>query len=227
MLPASLIADCSSSPKGAAGLFGRRSISGARRMAVGCGNTSSVRPVRSPIICISTATIGSSSGRMRDGTSSSAAIVIVGTVIMIVLSVICESAVAACPEPMFAVSRSASRSSLSSRSKSAIERSLVKTAYVHDQRRRAIGQNRGPAEQCESVAHTVESLHDDVLLTGELVDHESRDASVALDHDHLRDPVDADEPPLRQTYDLPELLQRHDLVAQQHHFPPLHAPTRV
>jgi hypothetical protein len=59
-------------------------------------------------MCMSTAATGSSGPEICGGTSSSLAIVIVGTLIMIVLPVICDSAVAAWPAPMFATSRSAS-----------------------------------------------------------------------------------------------------------------------
>jgi hypothetical protein len=46
-------------------------------------------------MCISTAAIGSSGSLICVGTSSSDATLIVGTLIMIVLPVICDSAVAA------------------------------------------------------------------------------------------------------------------------------------
>ncbi len=75
---------------------------------MGLGNTSMVRPVRSPSICMSTAATGSSSGAKRTGSASMLATLMAGTLIMMVLPVICESAVAACPAPMFAVSRRAS-----------------------------------------------------------------------------------------------------------------------
>src|SRR5690348_3682772 len=221
MLPASLIADCSSSPKSPLGSSGRRSISCASLIAVGRGNTSSVRPVRSPIMCMSTAAIGSSPSSICEGTSSSAAIVIVGTVIMIVLPVICESAVAAWPAPMFAVSRSASSSRVLSCSRSAIACSLIETADIDDQRGCAVGQDRCATEQGEPITHAVESLHHDVLLSRELIHHESRSPSIALDHDHLSRAIHAHERRLGKSDDLAELQQRHDLVAQHHDLSPL------
>src|SRR5665647_2191001 len=120
---------------------------------------------------------------------------------------------------MFAVSRSASSSMVLSCSKSAIARSLIEAAYVDDQRGRAVGQDRGATEEREPVAHTVEAFHDDVLLPSELVDHEPRPPSVALDHDDLRRSVGAHEPRLRQPHDLAELQERDDLIAQQHYVP--------
>ena len=60
-------------------------------------------------MCISTAATGSSGADdLRRHVLERARSLIVGTLIMIVLPVICESAVAACPAPMFATSRSAS-----------------------------------------------------------------------------------------------------------------------
>src|ERR671935_17746 len=92
MLPASLIALCSSSPRSFEVPSGRRSMSSERRMAVGFGKTSSVRPVRSPSMFMSTAATGSSGPVIWGGTSSSGAMLIVGTLIMIVPPVICDSA---------------------------------------------------------------------------------------------------------------------------------------
>ena len=108
MLPASLSADCSISEKSCDVPASRCSISSASRSADVRGNTSIVRPVRSPSICINTAATGSSGSATWGGISSSREMLIVGTLIMIVPPIICERAVAACPAPMFATSFSAS-----------------------------------------------------------------------------------------------------------------------
>src|SRR5687767_10507345 len=174
MLPASLMADCSSGPMSREDPAGRRSMSSASRIAVGRGNTRSVRPVRSPSMCMSTAAIGSSGSLSCVGTSSSDEMLIVGTLIMIVLPVICESAVAACPAPMFATSRSASSWTAFNAVMSFIPSPLQKAAHVHDQRGGAVAQNRRATEERSGVANRVELLHHDVLLTRELVDDEPR-----------------------------------------------------
>src|SRR5918996_3672889 len=182
MLPASRIADCSSGPISLEEPAGRRSISSASRMAVGRGNTSSVRPVRSPIMCMSTAAIGSSGSVMCDGTSSSDEMLIVGTLIMIVLPVICDSAVAACPAPMLATSRSASSWTSFNALMSFIPSPLQETAHVHDQSGCPVAKNRRAAEDRRGVANRIELLDHDVLLSGELVHHKPRAALPYLEH---------------------------------------------
>jgi hypothetical protein len=67
-----------------------------------------VRPVRSPIMCISTAATTSSGRPRTSATCSNRVMFTSGTLIMIFLFVICDSAVAACPAPMLATSRKAS-----------------------------------------------------------------------------------------------------------------------
>src|SRR5690242_15524048 len=185
MLPASLIADCSISPRSADEPCGRRSISSASRTAVGFGNTSSVRPVRSPSMCISTAATGSSGAETCGGTSSSRDTLIVGTLIMMVLWIICDSAVAACPAPMLATSRRASSCSAFRVRTSSMEVPLEKTAHIEDQRRHTVAEYRRTAEHVQSVPHAVELLDDDLLLPDQRVHHQGGAALGHLDHDHL------------------------------------------
>src|SRR6478735_1925820 len=174
MLPASLIADCSISPSSVELPLGRRSMSSARRAAVGLGNTSSVRPVRSPSMCMRTAATGSSGPVICGGTSSSRDTLIVGTLIMIVPPIICDSAVAAWPAPMFATSRRASSCSAFRERMSSMGGPLKETAHVYDQRRCTVAKYRGPTEQREPVLHAVELLDDDLLLTDQRVDDQRR-----------------------------------------------------
>src|SRR6478735_6831332 len=185
MLPASLMADCSISPNSDELPAGRRSISSARRAAVGLGNTSSVRPVRSPCMCMRTAATGSSGAVICGGTSSSRDTLIVGTLIMIVPPIICDSAVAAWPAPMFATSRRASSCSAFRERMSSMGVPLKETAHVYDQRRGSVAENRRSAEQREAVLHTVELLDDDLLLPDERIHHERRAPLRHLDDDDL------------------------------------------
>src|SRR6476661_7574355 len=185
MLPASLIADCSISPRSLEEPCGRRSISSARRTAVGLGNTSSVRPVRSPSMCMSTAATGSSGAETCGGTSSRRETLIVGTLIMIVLLIICERAVAACPAPMLATSRSASSWSAFRVRTSSMEVPLEKTAHVEDQRGSSVAEYGGSAEHAEPVAHPVKLLDDDLLLADQRVHHQRGTTFGHLHHDHL------------------------------------------
>src|SRR5436190_9086658 len=185
MLPASLIADCSISPSSSELPCGRRSISSARRTAVGFGKTSSVRPVRSPSMCINTAATGSSGAETCGGTSSSLDTLIVGTLIMIVPPIICDSAVAAWPAPMFATSRRASSCSAFRERMSSMGVPLKETAHVNDQRWGAVAENRGPAEERETILHTVELLDDDLLLPDQRIHHERGASLRHLDDDHL------------------------------------------
>src|SRR6478752_10828922 len=185
MLPASLIADCSISPRSVELPAGRRSMSSARRAAVGLGKTSSVRPVRSPSMCMRTAATGSSGAVICGGTSSSRDTLIVGTLIMMVPPIICDSAVAAWPAPMFATSRRASSCSAFSERMSSMGVPLKKTAHVDDERRGPIAENGGSAEQREAVLHTVELLDDDLLLADQRIHHERRASLRHLDDDDL------------------------------------------
>src|SRR3954451_324567 len=185
MLPASLIADCSISPNSSELPLGRRSISSARRTAVGFGKTSSVRPVRSPSMCMRTAATGSSGAVICGGTSSSRDTLIVGTLIMMVPPIICDSAVAAWPAPMFATSRRASSCSAFRERMSSMGVPLKETADIYDQRRSAIAQNGRPAEEREAVLHTVELLDDDLLLPDQRIHHQRRASLRHLDDDDL------------------------------------------
>src|SRR5581483_3736363 len=219
MLPHSLIADCSSSPRSPWPLVpGRLSIRSDSRRAVGRGNTSSVRPVRSPSMFMSTAATGSSGPEICGGTSSRRAMLIVGTLIMIVLPVICESAVAAWPAPMFATSRNASSWIAFNERMSSISGPLEKTAHIDDQGRRAVAKNRGAGEQVEPAAHSVELLHHDFLLTGELVDHHGHLFIPQLDHDRLLGVLVTDRPANPwQADDVAEPHQWHDDFAEDEH----------
>src|SRR5215208_4896949 len=185
MFPASLIADCSISPSSAALPAGRLNISSARRIAVGFGNTRSVRPVRSPSMCMSTAATGSSGADTCGGTSSSRETLIVGTLIMIVPPIICDSAVAAWPAPMFATSRRASSCSAFRERMSSIGVPLKETAHVYDQRWGSVTENRGPTEQREPVLHAVELLDDDLLLADQRIHHQRRAPLRHFDDDDL------------------------------------------
>src|SRR6476469_5766948 len=217
MLPASLIADCSSSPRSFDEPCGRRSISSERRIAVGFGKTRSVRPVRSPSMCISTAATGSSGPETCGGTSSSRAMLIVGTLIMIVQPVICESAVAACPAPMFATSRNASSwFGFKDRMSSII--SSEQTADVADERRSAVAENCCTAEQREPAAYAIELLDHDLLLPDQLVDDQPRPSLADLDHDHLLGLLLR----RREPHQLAHAEQGEHVVAQHQHFLPLH-----
>src|SRR5215210_1025872 len=184
MFPASLIADCSISLSSSE-VPGRRSISDARRAAVGFGKTSNVRPVRSPSMCIRTAATGSSGAEICGGTSSSRDTLIVGTLIMIVPPIICDSAVAAWPAPMFATSRRASSCSAFRERMSSMGVPLKETAHVYDQRWCPVAEYRGSAEQREPVLHAVELLDDDLLLSDQRIHHQRRAPLRHLDDDHL------------------------------------------
>src|SRR5215203_2565314 len=213
MLPASLIADCSISPNSSE-LPGRRSMSAARRAAVGLGKTSSVRPVRSPSMCISTAATGSSGAEICGGTSSSLDTLIVGTLIMIVPPIICDSAVAAWPAPMFATSRRASSCSAFRERMSSIGVPLKETAHVYDQRRCSVAEYRSPAEQRKPVLHAVELLDDDLLLTDQRVHHQRRAPLRHLDDDDL---LEATRRLVLVGQQLTQPDERQDLLADHQH----------
>src|SRR5688572_6168985 len=217
MFPASLIADCSRGPSSFDDPAGRCSISSARRTATRCGKTSSVRPVRSPSMCMRTAATGSSGDAMRPTASSSGATLSIGTLIMIVSPVIVDSAVAAWPAPMLAISRSASSSRAVNDRMSSIAAPLDETAYIDDQRRCSVAENRRAAEQRQPVPHAVELLHDDLLLAGQLVHDEARAPVGDLQHNDLP-AVIAHRRHLEQA---PKTDQRQDVVAQDEHFAPL------
>src|SRR5688500_313658 len=185
MLPASRIADCSSTPRSFDEPAGRRSISSERRIAVGFGKTSSVLPVRSPSMCIMTAATGSSGPEICGGTSSRRAMFSIGTLIMIVCPVMVDSAVAACPAPMLATSRSASSCVAVKDRISSIGAPLEYTAHVDDEGGRSVAEDRRPAEHRHAFANAVELLHHDLLLARQLVDDEAGAPLRLLEHDHL------------------------------------------
>src|SRR5688572_869248 len=218
MLPASLIADCSISPSSSEPLPGRRSISSASRLAVGFGNTSSVRPVRSPSMCMRTAATGSSGAEIWGGTSSRRDTLIVGTLIMMVPPIICDSAVAAWPAPMFATSRSASSCSAFRDRMSSIGVPLKKTAHVDDQRWCSVAEDRGATEQGQPVLHAIELLDDDLLLADQRIHHQRGAPLRHLDDDHL---LQATLRLALEVQQVPQADQRQDLIPDHQHLAPL------
>src|SRR6476661_6728061 len=217
MLPASLIADCSISPSSVELPAGRRSISSARRPAVGLGKTSSVRPVRSPSMCMRTAATGSSGAVICGGTSSSRDTLIVGTLIMIVPPIICDSAVAAWPAPMFATSRRASSCSAFRERMSSMGVPLKETAHVYDQRRGTVAKDRRAAEQRVAVLHPVELLDDDLLLPDQRIHHERCASLRHLDDDDL---FQATRRFTLVSQQLSHPNERQDFLADHQHFAP-------
>ncbi len=95
MLPASLRLETSISPNSVVVPGSLRNKRSHSRFALSLGTMSKVRPVRSPSMCISTATTTSSALPATSGRSRRPLTEICGTLIMILRSVICESAVAA------------------------------------------------------------------------------------------------------------------------------------
>src|SRR4029450_8346114 len=204
MFPASLIADCSRSPSSVDVPAGRRNMSSESLTAVCFGNTRSVRPVRSPIMFMSTAAPGSSGPVICGGPSSSFAIVIVGTLIMIVLPVIWDSAVAACPAPMFATSRNASTWTGFRVFRSFIPAPLEETAHVEDERRHPVTEDRRPAEHGKTVPHRVARLDDDLLFTRPFIfDHPGAPVG-HLQYDDLASPYVAP----RELHHIAQMQQR-------------------
>src|SRR5688572_33179972 len=111
---------------------------------------------------------------------------------------------------MFAISRSASSSRTVNDRMSSIAAPLDETAYIDDQRRCSVAEDRRAAEQRQSVPYAVELLDHDLLLPGQLVDDESRAAVGDLEHDDLP-PLVADRRHLQQAA---EPDQRQDVIAQ-------------
>src|SRR6476660_5137452 len=210
MFPASLIAACCSPPRSVDVPAGRRSISSDSLTAVALGNTSSVRPVRSPIMFMSTAATGSSGPEICGGTSSSFAIVIVGTLIMIVLPVICDSAVAACPAPMFATSRNASTWTGFRVLRSFIPAPLKETAHIEDERRHPVTEDRRPTEHGKTVLHRIERLDDDLLLARQFVHHHPGAPVCHLQYDDLAWSFVAP----RKADDIAQMQERQNVVPQ-------------
>src|SRR4051812_22205347 len=107
----------------------------------------------SPVIAICTATI-STPGAISGTKSPGGTMFTIGTLIMIRVAVSVERAVAACPAPMLATSRSASRRavlmSVVPLSPVGVLRGFViskETGGVHDERGRAIAKNGRAAEK--------------------------------------------------------------------------------
>src|SRR5213083_2893179 len=171
MLPASLRHDCSNASNTAVVPTGRRSSMSQTRRPTDSGNSSSVRPVRSPSMCISTAATTSCGFPSRSGTSSRRTM----------LS--CGSAVAAWPAPMFATSRNASIcSSLRSRT-SSMPPPLQEPARIENQRGNPVAHDRRTAEYGQRSLRCVEPLHDDLLLTQHPVHHDAAASLAHLEHD--------------------------------------------
>src|SRR3989454_12224635 len=189
MLPASLRHDCSSTSNVAVVPSGRRSSMSHTLRPTASGKSSRVRPVRSPSMCMSTAATTSLALPSSSGTSSSRAMLISGTLIMMRRLVSWDSAVAACPAPMFATSLSASScSALRSRTSSMPSPSLEQPTGVQDQRGHAVAHDRGPAEDGQGPLRHLEALHDDLLLAQHSVHH---DAAAPLAHlEHADGPPD-------------------------------------
>src|SRR6266550_2427811 len=191
MLPASLSADCSSFPR-----FGdvprfRRSIRSARRRPAGIARRKTVWPPMSPLIAICTATI-STPGAISGTKSPGGTMFTIGTLIMMRVAVSVDRAVAACPAPMFATSRSASRRavlrSVVPLSPGGVLRGLViseETGGVDDESGRPIAKNGRAAEKSSAAVHAVELLDDDFLLPDELVHDERGSPFGQLDEHHL------------------------------------------
>src|SRR5687768_5011036 len=218
MLPASMIADCSSFPSSVQLPGARRNIISATRVAVSRGKMSNVRPVRSPSMFISTAATGSSGMPMWGGTSSSGVTLMRGTLIMIRCDVISDSAVAACPAPMFATSRSASICIGFRLKSSFIAFPLQKTGRLEDQRGYSIAEDRRTAEARRCSASTVDRLDHDLLLPAQLVHTEARSPAPHLQYDDLA-PLGV---PDRKVHDLAQTEERKHLVAQHQDVGPAH-----
>src|SRR5438270_1907667 len=185
MLPASLRHDCSNASNTAVVPTGRRNSMSQTRRPTDSGNSSSVRPVRSPSMCISTAATTSCGFPSRSGTSSRRTMLICGTLIMIRLFVSCDNAVAAWPAPMLATSRRASIcSSFRSRTSSMPPpESLDEPAGVENQRRDPVAHDGRSAEHRERTLRRVEALHDDLLLAQHPVHDDAAAALAHLEHD--------------------------------------------
>src|SRR5690242_728386 len=213
MLPASLRHDCSSASNAAVVPIGRRSSMSHSRRPTASGNINSVRPVKSPSMCISTAATTSCGFPSRSGTSSSRAMLIWGTLIMILRLVSCDSAVAAWPAPMLATSRSASIcSSFRSRTSSMPPppEILQQTARVENQRGKAVPHDGRPAEYRQGPLWRVERLHHDLLLAEHPV-HDNPAAPLAhLEHDDRA----TDRGVAADAEEAPEVHERHDAILE-------------
>src|SRR3954463_8499626 len=110
---------------------------------------------------------------------------------MIRVAVRVDSAVAACPAPMFATSRSASRRAVLMSvvlSTAGVLRGSViskETGGVNDESGRSIAKNGRTAEESLTSAHAVKLLDDDFLLSNEFVHDQRRLAFGQLDQHDL------------------------------------------
>src|SRR5213592_3340805 len=144
----------------------------------------------SPLIAIWTATI-STPGAISGTKSPGGTTLTIGTLIMIRVAVSVDSAVAACPAPMFATSRSASRRAVLISvvlSLAGVLRGSViskETGGVNDEGGRPITKNGRAAEESFASAHAVELLDDDFLLSNEFVDDQRGLALGQLDQHYL------------------------------------------
>src|SRR5438045_2616752 len=109
---------------------------------------------------------------------------ICGTLIMMRRFVSCDNAVAACPAPMLATSRSASIcSSFRSRTSSMPPPvSLDEPAGVENQRRDPVAHDGRSAEHRQRPLRRVETLHDDLLLTQHPVYDDAASTLAHLEH---------------------------------------------
>src|SRR5256884_2776875 len=109
---------------------------------------------------------------------------ICGTLIMIRRFVSCDSAVAACPAPMLATSRSASIcSSFRSRTSSMPPPvSLDEPAGVENQRRDPVAHDGRSAEHRQRPLRRVEALHPALLLTQHPLHHAAATTPAPLEH---------------------------------------------
>src|SRR3954465_8840021 len=219
MFPASLRADCSSLPRlGEVPRF-RRSILSASLSPAVTASTNTVCPLMSPDIAIWTATT-STPGAISGTKSPGGTTLTIGTLIMIRVAVRVDSAVAACPAPMFATSRSASRRAVLMSvvlSTAGVLRGSViskETGGVNDESGRSIAKNGRTAEESLTSAHAVKLLDDDFLLSNEFVHDQRRLALGQLDEHYL---------PARRSrggwkaYTLAKPDGREQIVANRHH----------
>ena len=174
-------------------------------------------------MCSSTAATGSSGPADRGGTSSSAAMLIRGTLIMIVSPIICESAVAAWPAPMLATSRRASSCSALRAAKSSMEllpRERLPTSTMSAGR--AVPQNRRAAERARSpsaprrICFTTMSCWPASSSTTSPARRSAISITTTCSSRRPR--------PRRQPHDLAQAQERQHLVAQHQHVAPVERP---
>src|SRR5687767_945405 len=86
---------------------------------------------------------------------------------------------------MFAISRSASSSRTVNDRMSSIAAPLDETAYIDDQRRCSVAEDRRAAEQRQPVPNAIELLDHDLLLARKLIHDQPGTAVRDLQHHHL------------------------------------------